>query len=529
MFRPIFRRTAVLLIAWIILLGILSIRGFFSDFSTLPPRLIFALLPPLLPVLLFIRSRTGKQFLQRIRPQWLIYAQSFRILVEIGIWILVRNGSLPVQLSFEGRNFDMLIGLLAFPIGYYCFAKKSWPPAVAFLYNIAGLVSLLNVVTISALSMPNPLQITHNLPDSSLLTKFPLIYIPGLLVPLAYTLHILSFRQWGINRRSTHNPAPDVISANKWFGTGDRLLYNTKTKNIIDPDQAEQSKNLIVFNKYLVNSKQNPAKAISFLPGFPSGSYDWAKIDALIEEQNPTNRLYVEYIGQGESDKPAKYPYSTFERADLVEALWKHHHIGSTFVVTFDYSSLVVMELLRRQQEKTENGIKPSTVITKVLLINGGYFTDGHSHPVFTTPLLKTGLGKKSTIKAQESDFTFNNMVKGMWSKKYQVTEAELAEVRDAIRRKNGALFLHYAAGFVDEHKANGERLNLLPIVERMHNDVSFYIVGSDKDQFEPRQVKLARERISKYGVDIQVLPGGHMITMEQPQILTNMILAIAQ
>jgi hypothetical protein len=43
-----------------------------------------------------------------------------------------------------------------------------------------------------------------------------------------------------------------------------------------------------------------------------------------------------------------------------------------------------------------------------------------------------------------------------MWSKKYQVTEAELAEVRDAIRRRNGALFLHYAAGFVDEHKANG-------------------------------------------------------------------------
>jgi len=120
-------------------------------------------------------------------------------------------------------------------------------------------------------------------------------------------------------------------------------------------------------------------------------------------------------------------------------------------------------------------------------------------------------------------------MIKGMWSKKYQVTEGELAEVRDAIRRRNGALFLHRAAGFVDEHKANGERLNLLPIVEKMHNDVSFYIVGSDKDQFEPKQVTLAKERISKYGVDVQVLPGGHMITMERPQLLTDKILAIAK
>jgi pimeloyl-ACP methyl ester carboxylesterase len=322
---------------------------------------------------------------------------------------------------------------------------------------------------------------------------------------------------------------PGIISAKEWFSSGGRLPYDTVTKRIIDTDKALQSMSLFVFNKYIIYPKQYPGKVISFLPGFPSGSYDWAKIDALIEGQNPLNRLYVEYIGQGESDKPEKYPYSTFERADLVEAIWKYHHIDSTFVVTFDYSSLVVMELLRRQQEKTEKGMKPSTVITKVLFINGGYFTDGHSHPIFTTPLLQTGFGKRGVISAQKSDFAFNRMIKGMWSKKYRVTDAELAEVRDAIRRRNGTLFLHYAAGFVNEHKANGGRLNLLPIVEKMHKDIFFSIVGSDKDQFEPRQVRLAKERISKYGVDIQVLPGGHMITMEQPQLLADKILAMAK
>jgi hypothetical protein len=196
MSRSIFRTTAVLLIAWLLLLGLLSIRGFFANFSGLPPRLAFALLAPLPVVLLFIRSPAGRQFLQTIRPQWLIYLQSFRILVEIAIWILVRNGSLPVQLSFEGRNFDILTGLLAFPVGYYCFVKKTWPPVTALVYNIAGLVLLVNVVTISTLSMPTPLRVFHNQPDSSLLTRFPFIYLPGLLVPLAYTLHILSLRQW---------------------------------------------------------------------------------------------------------------------------------------------------------------------------------------------------------------------------------------------------------------------------------------------------------------------------------------------
>jgi hypothetical protein len=196
MSRSIFRTTAILLTAWLLLLGILSTRGFFSDFSRVPPRLTIALLTPLPVVLFFTRSSAGKQFLQGIQPQWLIYLQSFRILVEIGLWVLVRNGSLPEQMSFEGRNFDILTGLFAFPVGYYCFVKKTWPPVVALLYNIAGLVLLVNIVTVSALSLPTPLRAFHNGPDSSLITTFPFIYLPGLLVPLAYTLHIFSLRQW---------------------------------------------------------------------------------------------------------------------------------------------------------------------------------------------------------------------------------------------------------------------------------------------------------------------------------------------
>jgi len=205
MFKSIFRTATVLLIVWLILLGILSTRGFFSNFSALPPRLSFALLAPLPVVLFFMRSRAGKRLLQQIQPQWLIYVQSFRILVEIAIWLLVQNKLLPVQLSFEGRNFDILTGLFALPVGYYCFVKKSWPPAIALLYNIAGLLLLVNVVTISTLSMPTPLRMFHNGPDSSLLTTFPFIYLPGVLVPFAYTLHILSLRQWRMVRRSANH------------------------------------------------------------------------------------------------------------------------------------------------------------------------------------------------------------------------------------------------------------------------------------------------------------------------------------
>lgn len=196
MSRSIFLKTAVLIVAWLILLGLLSLHGFFSDFSSLPPRLIVALLPPLLLVLLFTRSRSGKEFLRQIQPQWLIYPQAFRILVEVSLWLLVRHGSLPVQMSLEGRNFDILTGLLAFPVGYYCFVKKTWSPRIALLYNIAGLILLLNIVAVTMFSLPTPLRVFHNQPDSGLVATFPFIYLPGFLVPLAYSLHILSLGQW---------------------------------------------------------------------------------------------------------------------------------------------------------------------------------------------------------------------------------------------------------------------------------------------------------------------------------------------
>jgi len=320
----------------------------------------------------------------------------------------------------------------------------------------------------------------------------------------------------------------DGRTARSWFNSGVRLAYDLSAKQITDKKFAVRTNHLYVFNKYAMYPEQNNEHVVTFLPGFPNGSIDWMKIDKLIEEQNPINRIFIEYVGQGDSDKPKDYTYSTFERADLVEAIWKEYGIKSTFAVTFDYSSLVVMELLRRQQEQIEKGIKPETFITKVLLVNGGYFIDGHSHPIMTTPILKTWFGRMSTKRAQNSLSVFSSMIKGMWSKEYKVTNEELGEVFDAVTRKDGAIFMHNAAGFVDEHKANGKRLDLLSIYREMKDRVEFHIVGSEKDQFEPRQVKLAKERLGNYGVDIRLIQGGHMVISEQPQLVTNIILELA-
>ena len=68
---------------------------------------------------------------------------------------------------------------------------------------------------------------------------------------------------------------------------------------------------------------------LTMLPGFPDGSYGWARVDRMLGETLGP-RLYVEPVGQGDSDKPRDYRYSTIERADLVQALWRHHDVRRT-------------------------------------------------------------------------------------------------------------------------------------------------------------------------------------------------------
>ena len=105
------------------------------------------------------------------------------------------SGKLPVQMSVEGRNFDVLTGILALPVGYFLLRKKSYAPKIAIAYNVLGLVLLLNIVVTAFLSMPTSLRYFMNEPSAVLIGSFPFILLPAVLVPIAYSFHIFSLRQ----------------------------------------------------------------------------------------------------------------------------------------------------------------------------------------------------------------------------------------------------------------------------------------------------------------------------------------------
>ena len=193
--KMIFFSASLISIAWIAWLLILSYDGFFANFSKLPPRPALALIIPLPFVLLFSFSKAGTQLLQGVPSHWPALMQSFRIFVELLLLLAFLNHKLPVQMTFEGRNFDIVTGILALPVGYAIYKKSVQSKKLAIIFNIIGLLLLINVLVIAILSMPTPLRYFTNEPANTLVAQFPFILLPGVLVPIAYGLHIFSLRQ----------------------------------------------------------------------------------------------------------------------------------------------------------------------------------------------------------------------------------------------------------------------------------------------------------------------------------------------
>jgi pimeloyl-ACP methyl ester carboxylesterase len=301
-----------------------------------------------------------------------------------------------------------------------------------------------------------------------------------------------------------------------WFAGGERIGYDPNGRALV----AAQGAPVEVF----LRREGDLGHAVSFLPGFPDGSFGWARVLPHLPNAAEMPKLFFDYVGMGDSDKPKEYVYSTAERTDLVEAIWRDLSIRSTTLVAFDFSSLVVLEHLRRRLERVQRG-EPAggPGIRGVFIFNGGLFTDGHSHPWFTTPVLRR-LPKWAYPGVGRSFALFKMTGGAMWSKGYRVSDAEVRDVRNAMSRHDGLFYLAAGAGFEADHQAQGERLDFGEIFKAYRGQIPFLVGGSDEDRFEHRQVDLAQERMGGLGLQIERLPGGHLTTHEQPAALAELI-----
>jgi uncharacterized membrane protein len=101
------------LFVWMLGIWLLTLKAFFLDFTAHPPRVIFVMLPPAIVILvLFSRSRS-RAFIKNMSLVPLTYIHLIRIPIELVLWWLASYSLLPLDLTFEGQNLDILAGISA--------------------------------------------------------------------------------------------------------------------------------------------------------------------------------------------------------------------------------------------------------------------------------------------------------------------------------------------------------------------------------------------------------------------------------
>ena len=142
----------------------------------------------------------------------------------------------------------------------------------------------------------------------------------------------------------------ETSSAQAWFAGGERAGYDPQARAMVTTGGAPL--------KVFLRREGDPTQAVSFLPGFPDGSFGWAKVRQYLPNAAEMPKLFIDYVGMGDSDKPKDYAYSTAERTDLVEAIWRDLSVQSTTLVAFDFSSLVVRLARRRRScDRRRHGV----------------------------------------------------------------------------------------------------------------------------------------------------------------------------
>ena len=189
------KKAVIVMFIWAGVQVLLSLNGFYKVIHTVPPRFVLLIIPPILLIILLFNTQKGRLFIDSLDIKLLTIIHTIRIIVEFVLLWLFTYKTIPVELTFEGRNFDIISGITA-PIIYYLgFIKQTLSKNLIIIWNVVCIGFLLNVVINSILSSPLLFQkFEFDQPNIAVL-HFPFVFLPSLIVPIILFSHFVIIRK----------------------------------------------------------------------------------------------------------------------------------------------------------------------------------------------------------------------------------------------------------------------------------------------------------------------------------------------
>ena len=201
------KKVIVLLAVWLLLQVILGFTGFYKVVDAIPPRFVVLIGPGLLLSVLLLLTKRGRSFMDTLNLQKLTLLHAVRIPVEITLYFVYAAHLIPLVMTFEGNNYDIISGLTAPVIYYLVFIRKTFDKTALLIWNFACLGFLLNILVIAILSARTPFQqLAFDQPNIGV-TLFPFVWLPSVVVPLVLVSHLAAIRQLVVKRKSVLSSA----------------------------------------------------------------------------------------------------------------------------------------------------------------------------------------------------------------------------------------------------------------------------------------------------------------------------------
>ena len=184
------------LFLWQVYILLIGKSGILQDYS-LPPRvLLLCILPAFLFTGIFLYKNKNSKWIDNIPKHWLVFYQTFRIVIETLFVFSVANGTMPSVVTIKGYNFDLIFAITAPAVGLYLYTRKTNSVITALIWNYLGLLVIASILFLFITSIYFP-QLYGS--EISLMPKefglYPYPIVPSFLMPSAVFIHVLSILQ----------------------------------------------------------------------------------------------------------------------------------------------------------------------------------------------------------------------------------------------------------------------------------------------------------------------------------------------
>lgn len=172
--------------------GIVAYSGFYLFENSIPPRFLLAILPAFVLIGFAFFSESGRNMIMQMDLKSLTYLHVIRIPIEIVLLMLFYDKLVPIEMTFEGRNFDILSGITAPIVAYWVFQYHIARKHILLIWNILCMGLLFNIVGTAILAAPTPLQqLAFEQPNVAVFS-LPYIWLPAVVVPIVLFAHLIA-------------------------------------------------------------------------------------------------------------------------------------------------------------------------------------------------------------------------------------------------------------------------------------------------------------------------------------------------